>query len=166
MISTIEFDTHYEVVRNRANGNCLFDSISYLMNCIPSEDGYSQVELHQEDVRSQVYEFYKDFDRDIKYPDDTIEQAIVLGLMFENQDENEHGDYISHDRNVINDRVWGSLVDILVCSMLFDVDVNLFINHGNAFRLDKIKFQYKNKHTLDILYNGVNHFEALQTTFV
>ena len=100
------------------------------MNSLPSEDGISQVELHQGDVRSQVYEFYKHFDRDIKYPDDTIEQAIVLGLMFENQDENEHGDYISHDRNIINDRVWGSLVDILVCSMLFDVDVNLFINHG------------------------------------
>ena len=97
-----------------------------------------------------MYEFYKDFDRNIKYPDDTIEQAIVLGLMFENQDENEHGDYISHDRNIINDRVWGNLVDILVCSILFDVDVNLFINHGNSFRLDTIKFQYKNKHTLDI----------------
>ena len=65
MLSSIDFDTQYEVVRNKANGNCLFDSISYLMNGL-----YDGVQLSQEDIRLQVYEFYKDFDRDIKYQDD------------------------------------------------------------------------------------------------
>lgn len=160
MLTKSEFKRHFNIIKNDANGNCLFESISYLINNLPKKKKI----LCQKDIRLLVHDFYKKFDRDIKYPDGTIEQSILLGLIFENQDEDENGVYISHDRNIINDMVWGSLIDILVCSVVLDVDINLYVYHGNDVRLEQIKFQYKNKHTLNLLYNGVNHFESLEQT--
>lgn len=160
MLTKSEFKRHFNIIKNDANGNCLFESISYLINNLPKK----QKKLCQKDIRLLVHDFYKKFDRDIKYPDGTIEQSILLGLIFENQDEDENGVYISHDINIINDMVWGSLIDILVCSVVLDVDINLYVYHGNDVRLEQIKFQYKNKHTLNLLYNGLNHFESLEQT--
>ena len=158
MLTKSEFKRHFNIIKNDANGNCLFESISYLINNLPKK----KKKLCQKDIRLLVHDFYKKFDRDIKYPDGTIEQSILLGLIFENQDEDKNCVYISHDRNIINDMVWGSLIDILVCSVVLDVDINLYVYHGNDVRLEKIKFQYRNKHTLNLLYNGVNHFESLE----
>lgn len=164
MLTTREFNKQYDIVRNNADGNCLFESVSYLINNLPEEDLPGDRKITQEDIRMLVCDFYKNFDRDIKYPKESIENAIILGLLYDNDDEDEHGEYIHHDRNVSNDRVWASMTDILVCSIIFDVDINLYIKYGNEFKLEKIKYQYKNKDVLHVLYNGINHFEALEQT--
>jgi hypothetical protein len=163
MLSTHEFKKQYDVVRNNATGNCLFESVAYLINNLPKEED-EEVFSH-EDIRLLVCDFYKEFDREIKYPKECIENAIILGLLFDNEDEDESGEYnIPHDKNVSNDRVWASMTDILVCSVVFDVDINLYIKYGNEFKLEKIKYQYKNNNVINILYNGINHFEAIDPT--
>jgi hypothetical protein len=165
MIQSHEFNKRYDIVINNADGNCLFESISYLMNNLPEEEDLpGDRKITQEEIRMLVYDFYKNFDRDIKYPKETIENAIILGLLYDNDDEDEHGEYIHHDINVSNDRVWASMTDILVCSIIFDVDINLYIKYGNEYKLEKIKYQYKNRDTINIVYNGINHFEALDET--
>ena len=163
MLSRREFNTQYQVVRNNADGNCLFESISYLINNLPKGDE-EQDEFTHEDVRLLVYDYYKEMVRDIKYPNEAIENAVILGLLYDNEDFSETGEIISHDRNISNDKVWGSMTDLLVCSILFDVDINLYKKYGNEFKLEKIKYQYKNNNTINILYNGINHFEALEET--
>jgi hypothetical protein len=166
MLSRREFNTKYDIVRNNADGNCLFESISYLINNLPKDSSQDeeQDEFTHEDVRLLVYDYYKEMDRDIKYPNNAIENAVILGVIYDNDDYNEIYEIIPHDKNVSNDKVWASMTDLLVCSIIFDVDINLYIKYGNEFKLEKIKYQYKNKHTINILYNGINHFEALLET--
>jgi OTU-like cysteine protease len=164
MISTHEFNRQYEIVRNNANGNCLFESVAYLINNLPEEDLPGDRKMSHKDIRMLVSDFYNNFDRDIKYPKETIENSVILGLLYDNDDEDENGEYITHDKNVSNDRVWASMTDLLVCSIIFDVDINLYINYENGFKLEKIKYQYKNNNAIYILYNGINHFEALDKT--
>lgn len=163
MLSRREFNTQYDIVRNNAEGNCLFESISYLINNLPKEDG-EQDEFTHEDVRLLVYDYYKEMDRDLKYPKESIENAVILGILYDNDDFNDANEIIPHDRNITNDRVWGSMTDLLICSIIFDVNINLYKKNGNEFILEKIKYQYKNNNTINILYNGINHFEALEET--
>ena len=122
------------------------------------------VELSHEEVRMQISNFYAEFDRDIKYPECSIECAIILGLKYDNDDVDKFGQWISHDINVRNDAVWGSMTDLLVCSVLYDVDVNLYKKNNNLFEVKRISYQYKNINTISILYNGVNHFESITET--
>jgi hypothetical protein len=154
--------SEYEVIANDAEGNCLFESVAYLINKLPRDDDDEDISHH--DVRRMVYDFYKEFDRDIKYPTIAIESAILLGLSFDNEDddENEDGELMKHEDNVEYDKVWGSVTDLLVCSVIFDVDIDLFKKYDDKCYMDKISFQYENKHTIGILYNGINHFEAIE----
>jgi hypothetical protein len=150
----------YEVIANDAEGNCLFESVAYLINQLPRDD--DEELLSHQDVRRMVHDFYKEFDRDIKYPSSTIETAILLGLSFDNDEYDEYDEYIKHENNIEYDKVWGSVTDVLVCSLIFDVDINLFKKYGDDCYMDKISFQYKNTYTISILYNGINHFEAIE----
>lgn len=167
MISFEEFNRKFEIIRNDAKGDCLFESVAYLINNLPKDEDEDEEPrvLSHKDIRNFVYKFYEGFDRDIKYPTETIENYIIMGLLYDNDDEDEYGEYISHDKNVSRGKVWGSMTDLLVCSVIFDIDINLYkiTESGYGIKLDKMKYQYKNKHTINILYNGVNHFEAIET---
>lgn len=161
----IDFVNRFEVVSNPARGNCLFESVSYLFNELSRED---EPMLSQEDVRVLIWSFYKDFNRGINYPEGTIESAILLGLLFDNDDEGDNGEIKKHDDNVANDKVWGSMIDLLVCSILFNVDICLYkkSNKDGSIDVEHIKNRRKSKknkqkQTMNILFTGSNHFEAL-----
>ena len=158
-ISKGDFDRQYDIITNKASGNCLFEAISYSINELTSND-----ELSHQEVRMQISEFYSKFDMDIKYPERSIECAIILGLKYDNDDVDDSGQCIPHDINVRNDKVWGSMTDLLVCSVLYDVDINLYKQNHDLFEVECISYQYKNKNTISILYNGVNHFESIVET--
>lgn len=163
MLSFKEFNRKFEIIRNDAKGNCLFESVAYLLNNLPKDEEDESIHLlSHKDIRSFVSNFYKNFDRDIKYPTETIENYIIMGLLYDNDDENEYGEYIEHEKNIEKNKVWGSVTDLLVCSVIFDIDINLYKIHEDGIKLDKMKYQYKNEHTINILYNGLNHFEAIE----
>ena len=158
-----EFTDRFEVVSNQARGNCLFESVSYLFNGLSRDN---EPTLTQEDVRVLIWSFYKDFKRDINYPEGTIESAISLGLLFDNDDQGDNGEIKKHDVNVANDRVWGSLIDLLVCSLLFNVNICLYKKNDRDGTIDlenirNLRKKNKNKQTINILFTGSNHFEAL-----
>jgi hypothetical protein len=169
-ITRDEFDRQYDIVINQASGNCLFEAIAYSINILMlnTKDFDEEEELTHHVVRSQISDFYSEFDRDIEYPKFSIESAVILGLKYDNDDYDEFGQLISHDTNVKNDAVWGSMTDLLVCSILFDVDINLYKrfiqNDSHLFEVERISYQYKNKNAISILYNNVNHFESIIET--
>lgn len=162
-ISNDEFERQYDIIPNHASGNCLFEAISYSMNELMSNDKEFD-ELSHDDVRVQISNYYMELDRNIEYPNNSIERAVILGLKYDNDDIDEFGQWISHDTNVRNDRVWGSMTDLLVCSIIYDVDVNLYKKSDSLFEVERISYQYKNTKTISILYNGVNHFESIIET--
>jgi hypothetical protein len=54
------------------------------------------------------------------------------------------------------------MTDVLVCALLFEVNIDLYKKSGDFYFLEKITSQYNWKDTINIYYNGINHFEALQ----
>lgn len=141
-----EFNEKFLIMVNQEDGNCLFESMSNLVN------------EHHTIIRQKVFNFYKTFDRTQKYDHHTIEYAIVLGLTFDNVDgEFKHEEFIGFDN------VWASMTDILVTSLLYKVEINIYKYDEviNKYIVDKVKYQYKNYRELHILYSNNNHFEAL-----
>jgi hypothetical protein len=149
MFTGDQFHNRFVVVSNNADGNCLFESIEYLI-----KGAYSASE-----IREMVGEFYRNFDKCIDYPESTIENTIKIGNLFDNFDHE-----MQHDYNIWNDNVWASMTDVLICSLIFEVNINLYKYHSEIqmYHVEKITSQYNFTNTIDLLYNGINHFEALE----
>ena len=103
-----EFSEKFLIMVNQEDGNCLFESMSNLVN------------EHHTIIRQKVFNFYKTFDRNKKYDENTIEYAVLLDLTFDNVD----GEFKYEDIIGFNN-VWASMTDILVCSLLYNVDINI-----------------------------------------
>jgi hypothetical protein len=105
-----------------------------------------------------VGNFYREFDKDIDYLESTIEYKIKIGNIFDNMD-----DEMQHDYNIWNDKVWASMTDVLICSLIFEININLYKYNSNTnmYNLEKITSQYNFINTVNLLYNGINHFEAI-----
>ena len=155
-LTTREFNNCFIVIANNADGNCLFESIEKLLDgsLYELEHGFTSAS----DIRTMVGEFYRNFDKDIDYPDSTIEYQIKIGNIFDNID-----DEMQHDYNIWNDKVWASMTDVLICSLIFEVNINLYKYNSNTsmYHLEQITSQYNFINTVNLLYNGVNHFEAI-----
>ncbi len=155
-LSKREFNNCFNVIANNADGNCLFESIEYLLvgSLYELKNGYTSAS----DIRAMVGNFYRDFDKDIDYPESTIEYKIKIGNIFDNID-----DEMQHDYNIWNDKVWASMTDVLICSLIFEININLYKYNSSTdmYNLEKITSQYNFINTVNILYNGINHFEAI-----
>jgi hypothetical protein len=84
MLTDTEFEDIFEIVPNNANGNCLFETMEYLL--LETTYANTNVLPKAAQIRKMVADFYKDFDIDINYPMDTIEYNIKIGIMFDNID--------------------------------------------------------------------------------
>lgn len=157
LMTMSDFYRCFKTIDNNANGNCLFESMAYLLegSLYELEHGVTS----SDEIRYMVGEFYRKFDKDIYYPENTIEYRIKLGNMFDNID-----DEMPHDYNIYNDKVWASMTDVLICSLIFEININLYkySSELNMYLLEKINSQYNFPETVNLLYNGVNHFEALE----
>ena len=166
ILTNDEFNAKFKIVRNNADGNCFFESIEHILNFSEYEITYGITKAKQ--IREMVGEFYRNFDRDIDYPESTIEYRIKMGILFDNVD-----DEMQHDYNIWNDKVWASMTDVLICALIFKININLYVKNTSftieeddvvetsIYELSKIKTQYNFKTTIHLLYSGGNHFEAL-----
>lgn len=156
MLKFKEFHNLFRVVVNNADGNCLFESMEYLLDgsLYELDHGHKSAE----EIREMVGNFYREFDKDIDYPESTIEYAIKMGILYDNVD-----DEMPHDYNIWNDKVWASLTDVLICSVLFELNINLYkyVMETEEYHIEKIVPQYCYINTVNLLFNGINHFEAL-----
>jgi hypothetical protein len=167
MLTDNEFNNHFKVIPNKADGNCLFESIEHQL--IYSEYEFKHGITNATKIRKMVGDFYKNFDREFDYPEDTIEYRIKMGLLFDNVD-----DEMPHELNIYNDNVWASMTDVLICSLLFQMNIDLYLKHTWAeedecdikiitnYELTKIESQYNFTKTTNLLYSGENHFEAIE----
>ena len=157
-LTSTDFHNCFTVIPNSADGNCLFESIEYLLSGSLYELDHGK--LTAAEIREMVGNFYREFDKNIDYPESTIEYTIKMGIIFDNIDEE-----MPHDYNIWNDKVWASMTDVLICAVLFEININLYKYNKNTdcYYIEKIKPQYNYINTVNLLYNGINHFEALDT---
>jgi hypothetical protein len=171
MLSEKEFDKRFKIISNKADGNCLFESIEH--HLIYSDYEFKHGITKATKIRKMVGNFYKVFDKEKDYPDDTIEYRIKMGLLFDNADDDE----MLHDINICNDKVWASMTDVLICSLLFEMNIDLYVKHNLIeedgddiniiinYELTKIETQHNFTTTMRLLYSGKNHFEAIEQRF-
>ena len=156
MLSETEFNNCFIVVANNADGNCLFEAMEHLLSgsLYELEHGYTSAAT----IREMVGNYYREFDKDIEYPESTIEYKIKIGNLFDNIDDD-----MPHDYNIWNDKVWASMTDVLICSLIFEMNINLYKHNRdtNTYHIEKITSQYNFINTVNLLYNGINHFEAI-----
>lgn len=157
MLTNTEFHNCFRVIPNNADGNCLFESIEQLLSGSLYELDHGTTTAAE--IREMVGNFYREFDKDIDYPESTIEYNIKIGNMFDNID-----DEMPHDYNIWNDKIWASMTDVLICSLLFEININLYkyVKETDSYHIECIKSQYGFINTVNLLYNGINHFEALE----
>ena len=161
-----EFTEQFKIIGNNANGNCLFESMEHLLNFSEYEFKHGITKATR--IREMVGEFYKKFDKDANYLESMIEYKIKMGILFDNVD-----DEMQHDCNICNDKVWASMTDVLMCSLIFSININLYTRNTSftiegddivettTYELSKIETQYNFTTTINLLYSGGNHFEAL-----
>jgi len=119
MLSYEAFHTKFLVIPNNADGNCLFESMETLLFGSPyeAEHGYTTAMA----IREIVSEFYRNFDKDIEYPETSIAYKIKLCNLFDNVDEE-----MAHDYNIWNDKVWVSFTDVFIWFLLFEVSIYMY----------------------------------------
>jgi hypothetical protein len=147
-----DMDERFKVIKNKANGNCFFDSLSFLLDN----------KIRGNEIRKKVAEFYGTFEPTAEYMEETFEHSLAMGMTYDNEDDGG----IEHDKNIKNNYVWANMNDVRICSHLFNININLYrkFEHktkGTVYFLDVVDFN-PNGETVSVLYNGVDHFEALQ----
>ncbi len=146
-------DKRYKPVPNSANGNCLFEAMSYGLD----------FSVYPADIRYCVGHFYETFSKDKTYEEGTLQQAIQLSRQFDTEDD----DGVSHEIAIKDDTVWANMTDIYICALIYKVNIHLFrkiriANYTFVYTCEQILCGYSDRPTVSLLYLNGNHFVALE----
>jgi hypothetical protein len=135
---------------NDATGNCLFNSIGELLF---ADQHYDRK------IRQKVKQFYDRFDPDLaKYTEDTIEYMIAISMLGDDTDD----DGRLHKDTIGQNLVYANVTDALICSLLLKCNIILVEKiSSTTYKMTPLGKSPNHKNTIHILYNGVDHFEAM-----
>jgi len=143
----------YKTISCNMNGNCLFEAMSYLLHNDAS---------HHERLRFNLANFYNSFDITAEYPEGSLNYAIAMGLLYDNEDDNGN----IHSINIENPFVWGSPTDIIALALLGNINIELY--YSNTDLLDPEPFVYNSTITVPtatitkkLAFINNNHYEPL-----
>lgn len=88
-----EIDTLFDIKKNRAKGDCLFESLSQSLN-------NGKMDFH-ENIRKEICNFYKVFDETIDYETDSIEQQLAFSIIGDPTDD----DRKLHKENICKSKI-------------------------------------------------------------
>ena len=154
-ISKADVDNNYVIHENKGGGDCLFHSISQL------------VDIKQEDLRKRVCDFYKNFNDNPgfnkTYAADKTE-AIKLHLLHDPDKNNK-----KHHEEICNPGSWGSFTDCHIISVVLNIPIIFFhltpSSDPPTYAIEEILGDRKNvsdEELVHLWYNGVNHFQSMK----
>jgi hypothetical protein len=154
MISEELVHKHFEIMENRADGNCLFESIEQLHD------------VSAEDLRHYVCIFYKFFDFHKLREENTLEEMLYFaGLAGDNVDYDVHNKprKTPHSQNICSDKEYAGIMDIIVIAMIVQRPIFLFHLIGDKYKVDEYSHKsfLNHKEPIYIKFDGEYHFEAL-----
>ena len=147
-----EIHTKFITIENSGGGNCLFYSMSQILN--------KSIKKHRE-IRKKIYDYYQQFDMNKSYENDSIESKIQMLLLLEGEEpDNEK----KHHHQIINDGIWGNSMDILVLSKLFNVNIIIF-SKFNKYNYMSIPIYHNYPQSIYLKYTATRlnyeHYEML-----
>jgi len=149
IISKRIFSTLFEILPAEDDGNCLFYSIEQL----DSKYDYKQ-------LRDAVCKYYKHFDTEATYPEDSIKERLQIQMISDNIDD----DGRLHQNKICRDRIWAGVMDVIALTDILKINIVLMIMRKEGYTVQPFMYK-KNAKTIFVKYNGVNHFEPLLPLF-
>lgn len=175
-----ELKKHFKIIKNKATGNCLFESLAQNMlyfnegETIPFRDSrYGQVLTLAKKLRQDVCDFYLQFIRQhqglANFPgteQSKINYLITTNLLIYN-DVDEH---YNHSKYICNDNEWGDIVDALIICKLYECNLTIyrrirketykFLNFTNNTESQTQTYCIRHFNMYDPNSGEGNHFEA------
>jgi len=122
-MTKVQFDRLFDAMSNRATGNCLFESFAqhflkdYRYPPLPRD-----VKSLADDLRKSVCNFYKKFDAEREYPEDSIDQKIAFAIIADTLETSG----VSHAKNICKNEEYANVADMCVICKLKDCNLVLF----------------------------------------
>ena len=146
----------FEIKKNSANGNCLFESIEQQNNI------YNHVQL-----RNRVCDYYKSFNPNATYRSDSYEEKIAL--LFNSEDNVEYSIATGkplktkHSKAICKKQSYASIMDIFVIALLLQVNIIIMIynSHNKKYQINVLSNKPASENTLFVKFDGEEHYEAM-----
>ena len=143
------FEQQFREINVRGDGNCLFNTVSYLLN---------GNERQHNEIRHNVCEFYKHFDFRVKNHEDENTPAFKLKMLYSTDDRYDDN-HVEHKVNICRPTVWGSLSDIYVICIIYNINIVLCQLYGQSYNLLECNPGVHPTHY--ILLKNQNHYQPL-----
>ena len=143
------FKTLFEILPAGDDGNCLFYSVEQLDST-----------YNYKDLRKEVCDYYKHFDTEGSYPQDSIKERLQIQMISDNIDD----DGRLHQNKICRDRVWSGIMDVIALTDILRINIVLIIMRKEGYTAQPYMYK-ENAKTIFVKYNGINHFEPLLPKF-
>lgn len=153
IITKAKFNKLFEILPAVDDGNCLFSSIEQLT---------SNYDLHE--LRQMVCEYYKNFDKDKTYPNNSPKSYLQIQMISDNEEEDDDGNPQLHENSICIDFNWAGIMDVIALTDILKVNIVLMIMGKQGYTTQPYVYNKRGK-TIFVKYNGKNHFEPLLPLF-
>jgi len=143
------FEQQFREINVRGDGNCLFNTVSYLLN---------GNERQHNEIRHNVCEFYKHFDFRVKNHEDENTPAFKLKMLYSTDDRYDDNN-VEHKVNICRPTVWGSLSDIYAICIIYNINIVLCQLYGQSYNLLECNPGVHPTHY--IVLKNQNHYQPL-----
>lgn len=147
-----DFDQLFHMKENKGGGDCLFRSMA--------QNIYDDESRHRS-IRRDVCNYYKQFDMQASYPEDSLEYKLQITLICEEFDSNGLRIDETTGECISKQNVWGGTAEILVMAILYRLNV-IVVSCFDDKRYSVIPYRGDSrKSPIFLYYNGENHYQAL-----
>ena len=108
IITKKNFNTLFKILKAGDDGNCLFYSVEQL------DSQYNYAEL-----RNAVCDYYKDFNMDNDYIENSVKQKLQIQMISDNEEANG----TLHQDNICEDGVWAGIMDVIALTDILKINI-------------------------------------------
>ena len=142
----------FNMKENSGGGDCLFRSIA--------QNIYNDESRHNT-IRRDVCNYYKEFDMQASYPENSLEYKLQITLICEEFDSNGLRIDETTGECISKQNVWGGTAEILVMAILYRLNI-IVVSAFDDKRYSVIPYRGDSrKAPIFLYYNGENHYQAL-----
>ena len=142
----------FNMKENSGGGDCLFRSIA--------QNIYNDESRHNT-IRRDVCNYYKEFDMQASYPENSLEYKLQITLICEEFDSNGLRIDETTGECISKQNVWGGTAEILVIAILYRLNI-IVVSAFDDKRYSVIPYRGDSrKAPIFLYYNGENHYQAL-----